>query len=154
RPDLATVLGTKMLLEDTDPTWRLWNNSFSALLHTYQRTGGSQLSGWCTQTWPGQPQGVCMHEMSPPLHYWSMRSFDTRMTTDNVVQRPDGTFGVDTSVQPIFNYVILNHGEILVAPEDFGWVKHTSLAAGATVWSAGQVGILNNQLRLVDLQSG
>jgi hypothetical protein len=92
--------------------------------------------------------------MSPPLHYWTMRSFDSRMTTDNVVQRADGTFGVDTSVQPIFNYVILNHGEILVAPEDFGWVKHTSLAAGATVWSAGQVGILNNQPRLVDLQSG
>jgi hypothetical protein len=154
RPDLPTVLGSKLLIEDADPQWRSWNNSFSTLLHNYQRTGGSPLSGWCTQTWPGQPQGVCMHEMSAPLHYWSMRSFASRMQHNNVIQRADGTFGVDVSAQPIYNYVLTRRGEILVAPEDFGWVKHTSLAGGSDVWSAGQVGILNNQLRLIDLQSG
>jgi len=37
---------------------------------------------------------------------------------------------------------------------NFGWIKHTSIAAGQNAWAAGQVGIDGGQLRLVDLQSG
>jgi hypothetical protein len=62
--------------------------------------------------------------------------------------------GVDPSVKPTWNYVVTRRGEILVGAEDFGWIKHTSLAAGQTVWAAGEVGIENGQLRLVNLQSG
>ena len=95
-----------------------------------------------------------MHELTPPLRYWSMRSFTSRLRTTNVILRADGTIGVDTSVQPLWNYVLTRRGEILVAAEDFGWIKHTSIAGGQNVWAAGQVGVENGQLRLVDLQSG
>ena len=73
---------------------------------------------------------------------------------DNVLTHANGTIGVDTSVQPLWNYVLTLRGEILVASEDFGWIKHTSIAGGQQVWAAGQVGTENGQLRLVDLQSG
>jgi hypothetical protein len=76
------------------------------------------------------------------------------MRVNNVLVRADGTIGVDTSVQPLWNYALTSRGEILVAAEDFGWIKHTSIAGGLNVWAAGQVGIENAQLRLVDLQSG
>lgn len=154
RPDLQAVLGTKLLLEDADPRWQPWKNDFSRLLQSYQTNGGSALQGECTQSWPGQPKGFCMHELTPPFRYWSMRSFTSRMRINNVVTRADGTIGVDSSVQPLWNYVLTRGGEILVAAEDFGWIKHTSVAAGSSVWSAGQVGIENNQLRVIDLQSG
>ncbi len=95
-----------------------------------------------------------MHELTPPLRYWSMRSFASRMRINNVIQRADGGVGIDGSVQPLWNYVLTRRGEILVAAEDFGWIKHTSIAGGSNVWSAGQIGIENNQLRVVDLQSG
>src|SRR5439155_1428971 len=52
------------------------------------------------------------------------------------------------------NFVITDWGEILIAREDFEFIKHTSLAAGLTVWSAGQLGIQASTIRLVDLQSG
>jgi hypothetical protein len=154
RPDLNAVLGTKLLLEDNDAAWQQWNNSFSPLLNAYQSQGGSSLTGECTQMWPGQPKGFCMHEMTPPLRWWSMRSFTSRMRINNVALRADGTTGVDTSVQPLWNYVLTRRGEILVGAEDFGWIKHTSLAAGSSVLAAGQVGIENQRLRVIDLQSG
>jgi hypothetical protein len=154
RPDLQAVLGTKLLIEDTDAQWQPWNNFFSNLLNGYQRRGGSSLAGECTRRWPGQPRGFCMHELTPPLRYWSMRSFASRMRVNNVKHRADGSVGVDGSVQPLWNYVLSSRGEILVAAEDFKWIKHTSIAGGSNVWAAGQIGIENNQLRVVDLQSG
>jgi len=75
-------------------------------------------------------------------------------SVDSVIKRDDGTFGVDTSVTPLWNYVITLRGEILVAAEDFDWIKHTSLAGGQKVWAAGQLGIEGGKLRLADLQSG
>src|SRR5580765_7276798 len=110
RPDLQAVLGTKLLMEAADPRWQPWNNSFSALLNTYQRNGGSSLAGECTRQWPGQPQGFCMHELTPPMRYWSMRSFANRMRINNVVVRGDGSVGVDGSVQPLWNYVLTRPG--------------------------------------------
>jgi hypothetical protein len=83
-----------------------------------------------------------------------MRSFVSRLKINNVIYRADGTPGVDSSVQPLWNYVLTRRGEILVGAEDFGWIKHTSIAGGQSVWAAGQVGIENGQLRMVDLQSG
>ena len=154
RPTLQAVLGTKLLNEDGDPNWQPWSRRFSALLSTYQSRGGSPLAGQCPRSWPPHPPGFCMHELTPPLRYWSMRSYSSRMRSNNVILRADGTVGVDTSVQPLWNYVLTRRGEILVAAEDFGWIKHTSVAGGQNVWAAGQVGIENGQLRLVDLQSG
>jgi hypothetical protein len=61
RPDLQAVLGSKMLIEDADPQWKRWNSSFSGLLNTYQRQGGAPLTGICTQNWPLQGHGFCMH---------------------------------------------------------------------------------------------
>lgn len=154
RPNLQAVLGTKLMNEDTDAVWQPWATAFAGILHAYQAQGGGPLAGECTRPWPGLPTGFCMHELTPPLRYWSLRSFTSRMKKTNVVTRADGTLGVDTSVQPLWNYVITRRGEILVGAEDFGWVKHTSLAGGQSVWAAGQVGVENGELRLVDLQSG
>lgn len=154
RPTLQAVLGSKLFAEDTDPTWQLWMQQFSTLLSTYQSNGGSPLAGECPRPWPPQPSGFCMHELTPPLRYWTMRSFVSRMKVKNVVTRADGSVGIDGSVQPLWNYVLTRRGDILVAAEDFGWIKHTSIAGGESVWAAGQVGIESGQLRLVDLQSG
>jgi hypothetical protein len=82
-----------------------------------------------------------------------MRSFAVnQMNITNVFRRAEGTIGVDSTVQPLWNYVLTSRGD--VASEDFGWIKHTSIAGGTEVWAAGQIGIENYQLRLIDLQSG
>lgn len=154
RPSLAAVYGTKLLSDDADPTWLPWAATFAGILNQYQVRGGSPLAGQCPAQWPQLPIGFCMHELTPPLRYWSMRSFSSRLKTTNVVTRADGTIGVDPSVKPTWNYIITRRGEILVGAEDFGWIKHTSLAAGLAVWAAGEVGIENGQLRLINLQSG
>jgi hypothetical protein len=154
RPSLQAVLGTKLLVEDADAVWQPWMQQFSTLLNTYQTNGGSPLAGECPRPWPPQPAGFCMHELTPPLRYWTMRSFVSRLKVHNVITRADGSIGIDGSVQPLWNYVLTRRGDILVAAEDFGWIKHTSVAGGESVWAAGQVGIESGQLRLVDLQSG
>ena len=146
RPLLQAVLGTKLLLEDTDVDWQTWMGQLSSLLNNYQAAGGGPLAGECTRSWPSQPQGFCMHELTPPLRFWTMRSFCSRMRVNNLLRRADGTVGVDTSVQPLWNYVVTSRGEILVAAEDFGWIKHTSIAGGQNVWAAGQVGLDNGKL--------
>jgi hypothetical protein len=154
RPTLQAVLGSKLLTENADPAWQAWMNHFSGILNTYQSNGGGPLTGECPKPWPPQPAGFCMHELTPPLRYWTMRSFVSRLRINNVIVRADGTIGIDPSVQPLWNYVLTRRGDILVAAEDFGWIKHTSIAGGQSVWVAGQVGIENGQLRMVDLQSG
>jgi hypothetical protein len=154
RPNLGAVYGTKILNEDTDPAWLPWAATFGGILAGYQTSGGGPLPGQCPATWPQLPAGFCMHELTPPLRYWSMRSFSSRLRTSNVITRADGTIGVDPSIKPTWNYVVIRRGEILVGAEDFGWIKHTSLAAGQSVWAAGEIGIENGQLRLVNLQSG
>ena len=45
-------------------------------------------------------------------------------------------------------------GDILIGTEDYEWIKHITLAAGWKVWSAGEIGIENHQIRLVNVQSG
>jgi hypothetical protein len=157
RPALQAVLATKLLSEISDPAWQPWDRHFAALKATHQANGGSPLFGDCPRTWPSQPSGFCMHELTPPLRHWSLRSFISQPQTPqppNILVRPDGTTGIDRSVQPLWNYALTQQGEILVAAEDFGWIKHTSIAGGREVWAAGQIGMDNGQLRLVDLQSG
>jgi hypothetical protein len=155
RPSLQDVLDSKMLLEDADPAWQKWAPRFSSVVSHYQSLGGGPLAARCTRSWLTTPAGFCMHELTPPLQYWSMRSFAAnQMNRGNLFQKANGSLAVDPSVKPLWNYVITHRGEILVASEDFGWIKHTSIAGGQNVWAAGQVGIENQQLRLVDLQSG
>ena len=148
RPLLHAVLDSKKLNQDP-----AWVTLFKTLRATYIASGGKQLTGDCTRPWPSQPSGFCMHELTPPLRHGSLRSFAGTPAT-NVMVRPNGTTGVDRSVQPLWNYAITLDGEILIAAEDFGWIKHTSIAGGRDVWSAGQVGIDAGQIRLADVQSG
>lgn len=154
RPNLQAVFGTKILNEDADTVWQPWATAFAGILHSYQTKGGAVLAGQCPATWPQLPSGFCMHELTPPLRYWSMRSHSSRLKGTNVITRADGTVGVDPSVKPTWNYVVTRRGEILVGAEDFGWIKHTSIAGGQTVWAAGELGVENGVLRLVNLQSG
>ncbi len=42
----------------------------------------------------------------------------------------------------------------MIAPEEYNFVKHASLAAGAPVWAAGTVGVAGGMIRAVDLNSG
>lgn len=157
RPDLSAVFANKFLADTSDPLWASWTILFKNLVSKYQAiTGpgkGSLLVGECTKTWPAMPVGFCMHELTPPLRYWSMRSFAISTATykDNVIPR---SHTVDKSVQPLWNYVLTQRGEILIAAEDFNWIKHTSIAGGEAVWAAGQVGIHHDKLFSVDLQSG
>ena len=179
RPDLSAVLGQKLLSDDSDPNWKAWEQQFGNLRGGYMKRGGGLLVGQCPKPWDGMPSGFCMHELTPPNQYFSLRSFDSRMLlpfdpdpTDpatkkldpvtkkpkrrvtNLLTKQDGSIAVDESVKPIWNYVITLRGEVLVAPEDYGWIKHTSIAGGSDVWSAGQVGLEGGKLRLLDLQSG
>jgi hypothetical protein len=156
RPLLRDVLLDKQLHETTDPAWRAWAAAFATLTAGHVASGGRQLSGECSKAWPAQPRGLCMHELTPPLRYWSLRSFISQAAgmKTNVVTRANGTTGIDRTLPPFWNYVITYQGEILVAAEDFAWIKHTSIAAGADVWAAGQMGVDGGHLRLVDLQSG
>jgi hypothetical protein len=56
--------------------------------------------------------------------------------------------------KPLWNFVISQEGEILLSEEDYGVIKHSSLSGGRDAWAAGQIGIANKQIRLVDLHSG
>lgn len=119
-------------------------------------TGGGPLSAWCTWQWPGFPTGGCAHELTPPLIHGNLRWFSQRLTAlpDNLIVQQDGTIVIDPASKPLWNFVIVGTGEIVIGSEDYGWIKHTCLAGGLQVWSAGQIAIENNQVRLVDLQSG
>lgn len=88
-----------------------------------------------------------MHELTAPLRHGSVRYIVQNVPPGNVVQSSDGTSKVDPAVKPGWNYLITANGEILVAAEDFGWIKHTSLAAGQHVYSAGQIGVEGGLLR-------
>ena len=155
RPDLNAVLVSKLVLNPADPLCQSWQNRFKIRVTHYQAKGGHILSSYCTRAWPNTLPGFCIHEFTPPLHYWSLRKFaDLMKGLSNILMREDGSMGVDLSIKPLYNYIITALGEILIGSEDFEWIKHTSLAAGLKVWSAGQIGIQNGQLRLVDLQSG
>ena len=67
--------------------------------------------------------------------------------------RPSLRVGPPTA-EPLWIYVIMSNGEIIVGAEAFGVVKHASLSGGEPVWAAGQIGILRGQIRLADLRSG
>ena len=154
RPDLNAVPVSKLVLNPANPLCQSWQNRFKIAVANYKAKGGCLLRGYCTRAWPNILPGFCIHEFTPPLHYWSLRKFENLMNGSNILMKENGSIGVDGSIKPLYNYVIMASGEILIGIEDFEWIKHTSLAAGLDVWSAGQVGIQNDQLRLVDLQSG
>ena len=66
-----------------------------------------------------------MHEFTAPLRHGSVRYLLQNMPPNNVVQRPNGNSTIDFAVKPVWNYILSASGEILVAAEDFGWIKHT-----------------------------
>jgi hypothetical protein len=158
RPSLDQVLAAKGFWERTDPQWRKWVKTFGTLRNTYMGNGGGVLQSRCPTNWPGYPSGLCLHELTPPLLYGNFRWFGQRVGSgglpDNVQTRGDGTLGIDPASKPIWNFVVTSEGEILTGSEDYELIKHTCLAAGLDIWSAGELGILKRRLRLINLQSG
>ncbi len=51
-------------------------------------------------------------------------------------------------------WVLDRNGHILVGPEEWGCVKHSSIAAGDSLWAAGEIGFLDGKVRAVNLSSG
>jgi hypothetical protein len=51
-------------------------------------------------------------------------------------------------------WIIDQAGEILVTPEQLLHVKHSSLAAGCSVWAAGEMGFQSGKLRVINFSSG
>jgi hypothetical protein len=156
RPNLFNILGLKGFWEPSDPTWTTWLPFFNGHLGTYKGHGGVALKASCPRSPPGFPTGFCLHELAPPLNHGNPRWFSTlvRGIADNIQTRADGSVGVDPSSRPIWNFIINEVGEIVISSEDFEAIKHTCIAAGADVWSAGQIGIKGGVINLVDLQSG
>lgn len=119
---------------------------------------------------------ICIHDCLPstlhkPLLGWfnpyAVVAFDydgvsslTNITTDQTGTlipdkwTPNGTvpfYSNDSGVTII--WVLDQAGEILVTPEQL-FVKHSSVAAGCSVWAAGEMGFEHGKLRVVNLRSG
>ena len=145
RPNLAQALGSKGFWDQNDPTWTSWVSIFAARRNTHivGVTEESFLQASCPKSPPGFPSGYCLHELAPPLKHGNLRWFSNRVgaISDNIQTRADGSVGVDPSSKPVWNFTINAAGEIVTGSEDFEQIKHTCLAAGADVWSAGQIGI-------------
>ncbi len=156
RPNRSNVLARKGFLEQTDASWLGWASHFSGLISIHIGSSGRRLSSVCTRNWPGYTAGQCLHELTPPLHHGSLRWFCKQVANlpDNLLTRADGSLGIDPAVKPTWIFVIAEEGEIVTGQEDFGVIKHSCLAGGLEIWSAGQLGIENGLLRLVDLSSG
>lgn len=120
---------------------------------------------------------VCVHDFVPstlhkPLvgwftpNSWIAYNADGRTPLTNVVSdragklvpgdwTPRSTVSdnpVEADVKLI--WVLDQAGEILVAPEQLKHVKHSSLAAGCSVWAAGEIGFEAGQVRVVTFWSG
>jgi hypothetical protein len=150
------ALQSKGFLEPIDPVWTSWNGIFGQLRNSHIGNGGSPLQQSCPKSPPGFPPGYCLHELAPPLKHGSLRWFAQRFGAikDNLHTKADGSVGVIPSARPVWNFVITVEGEIVTGSEDFEAIKHTCLTGGLDAWSAGQLGIRNGMLELVDLQSG
>jgi hypothetical protein len=156
RPTLVQTLALKGFWDPNDPTWNTWITAFGTRRNTYMGHGGFVLQQNCPKSPPGFPAGYCLHELAPPLKHGNLRWFSNRVGTiaDNLQTRADGSLGVDPSSKPVWNFIVNAAGEIVTGSEDFEAIKHTCLAAGVDVWSAGQLGIKGGVVCLVDLQSG
>lgn len=156
RPTLSQILASKGFLDASHPAWVAWQAIFGGHRNQYIGNGGGPLLARCTASWPGAPTGTCLHELTPPLLHGNLCWFANRVggQADNVITRPNNSLAVDQSSRPLWNFVVTNPGDILVASEDFELIKHTCVAGGLDVWSAGQVGIQNGTIRITDLQSG
>lgn len=155
RPNLIDVLTSKGFSEPGDLTWINWQGVFGTHRNAYMGQGGSALRQTCTTANPAFP-AHCLHELSPPLVHGSLRWFGNRVGAipDNLHLRGDGTLGVNPASRPVWNFIVTTSGEIVTGSEDFESIKHTCLAAGENVWSAGQIGVQGGSVHLVDLQSG
>lgn len=149
RPNLDQIIAMKGFCAITDGAWKAYRSEFEALVTRYTSGGGRLLKSGCTRQIRGVLPGVCVHELVPPMQYWTLRAFDLR-GKDNLATETT----VEPAVESLWNYVIDAGGEILVASEDLGFIKHSSIAAGLEVWAAGQLGIDGGKLRFVNLQSG
>jgi hypothetical protein len=157
RPRLVQLLATKGFSNPKSNTWKKWvNGGFTTNRNQHMAAGGFALQPNCAQSPAGFPVNYCTHELAPPLHYGSLSWFNHNITfrADTIQTNPDGSESVDPSVKPTWNFIITVEGEIITGSEDFEAIKHTCLAAGGNVWSAGQIGIKNKMVKLVDLQSG
>lgn len=154
RPLLQAILSSKGLLDSREQLCQSWLSRFKSIRRSYQNRGGRLLSEYCTREWSNEAPGFCLHEFTPPIHYWGLRGLDTHGMNTTVFNQANGFLAVARHIPPLLNYVITNQGDILMGTEDHGWIKHPSLAGGIKVWSAGQVGFENGKIRLVDLQSG
>lgn len=156
-PNPGAVLATKHLGHYGDPSWVIWEADFKQILiPLHQHTGGAKLAGRCTRQ--DLNPHHCVHELTPPWRYWSLRGFAQMVapTLGTNVQRNvrDRTLSITRTNEPAWNYVITLEGEILVGAEDFDWIKHTALAGGLDVWAAGEMGFENGILYLANLNSG
>jgi hypothetical protein len=159
RPSVPDVLATKGIWDHRDPTWASWRRDFDAIQSSH--LGGLRpLQAQCTTLQPGS-RNQCWHELIPPLEHYNLRGFVQHVLpnlhNNNIAQRiSDNTLFIYTDSKPLWNFVITVEGDILLSQEDYGVIKHSSLSGdgGRGVWSAGQVGIYNRKIRLVDLRSG
>lgn len=152
RPDLESILDFKGFLTPKDTRWRSWEKRFAMLVDKYRAKGGERLAAVCRHRLGAFPSGVCGHELIPPLYHWNLRGFSFR-----IKDLPDTVFleeGGDLKVTPGWMFVIALNGDVLIGSEDYHLIKHTCLAGGLDVWAAGQVGIQDHRIRLVDLHSG
>ena len=156
RPTLAQILATKGFLDPADPAWVAWLQTFGQHRNNHMGQGGGPLVASCPTSWPGYPRGMCLHELTPPLLHGNLRWFSNRIgvQANNIISKPNGSLGVDPSSRPLWNFIVTSGGDILISSEDFELIKHTCIAGGLEVWSAGQVGIESGTMRIVDLQSG
>jgi hypothetical protein len=156
RPTLQDILASKGLWDPNDPLWQHWLPLLGTFRNHYMAAGGHPLTTRCPLPWRSFPPGSCAHELTPPLSHWNLRGFSQRLPNlpDNIVTHPNGAVSVDPASRPMWLYIVTRSGEILVASEDYEWIKHPCIAGGLEVWSAGQLGIENHQIRLADLQSG
>lgn len=163
RPNLQVVLASKGLWDPSDLAWKSWQTVFASLQNTHNTNGGGPLTARCPDRWPGPdpwpafPIDSCAHELPAPFFHWNLRGFTQhhlRQQPDNVVYATDGTAQVDSSSKPVLLYIVVRSGDILISTEDYEWIKHPCIAGGLEVLSAGEIGVENHQICLVNLRSG
>ena len=158
RPDIGHVLASKGLWAEGEDVWLKWQSMFQILFKRHQSRGGRLLQATCTESRIGVPNGECWHELTPPLKHDNLRNFANTtlpsLRNSNIITLVGGAREVDEHIEPVWNFVVTQEGEILVGAEDYKLIKHTCLSAGRDVWSAGQIGIEHKKICIVDLKSG
>jgi hypothetical protein len=150
RPNFMDIIAMKGFCATDDGNWTAYRGEFDVLVQKHKARGGRLLNSICPHKIGGVATNVCAHELVPPIEHWTFRLFD--LAGRNNLATPSTI--VPNNSQLIWNYVIDADGEILVAREDLGFIKHSSIAAGMDVWAAGELGIEDGELRFVNLNSG